>query len=154
MLTSSCIDEFLNREPLNVISENDVWVSANAIQAYMAKMYDDVLVEDLSTIGFKPRLVTYHYTDESMRSYSWGAPYTPTFSDEFIPRWTESYANIRIINEFLDKIPLQILMKIIEQYIAEAHFCEHLIILFLQNVMEVSQLLKLPNNMMVIISRT
>jgi hypothetical protein len=124
LLTSSCIDEFLNREPLDVISEDDVWVSANAIQAYMAKMYDDVLVEDLSYdwIQTEAGYLT-HYTDESMRSYSWGAPYTPTFSDEFIPRWIESYANIRIINEFLDKIPTaNIDEKLIEQYIAEAHF--------------------------------
>lgn len=121
LLMSSCIDDFLNREPLDVISGDDVWENTNAIQAYMAKMYDDVFVEDHNwnlNAGYFA-----HYTDEAMRGYSWGAPYAPTFPNEFIPRWTESYASIRKINEFFDKMDNSTIdEELKEQYVAEAHF--------------------------------
>lgn len=116
---TSCINDFLDRKPLNVISDDDVWGNANAIQAYVAGMYDNVFVEDLNwqmNSGYFS-----HYTDEAMRSYSWGAPYSPTFGDNYLERW--EYGSIRKINEFLDNIPnAQIDEKLINQYIAEAYF--------------------------------
>lgn len=72
---SSCVNDFLDRDPMDIISEDLVWSNENAVNAYMAGMYEDMFVEphawliNWGTLG--------HYTDESMRSYSWGYPYTP-----------------------------------------------------------------------------
>ena len=71
---SSCVNDFLDRDPMDIISEDLVWSNENAVNAYMAGMYEDMFVEphawliNWGTLG--------HYTDESMRSYSWGYPYT------------------------------------------------------------------------------
>lgn len=119
LLMSSCINDFLDRKPLDMISEDDVWGNANAIQAYMARMYDDVFVEyhdwRLNSGYFS------HYTDEAMRSYSWGAPYSPTFGDNYIEQW--EYTKIRRINEFIDNIPDATIEESLKgQYLAEAYY--------------------------------
>lgn len=118
MLTWSCND-FLDRKPLDVISDEAVWGNPNAIEAYMAAMYDDVFVEHHDwrlNSGYLS-----HYTDEAMRSYSWGAPYNPTFGTSYLGQW--EYSKIRKINEFLEKVPnATIDQSLITQYIAEAYF--------------------------------
>lgn len=125
---SSCINDFLDRKPLDVISDDDVWANESAIQAYMAGMYEKMFVEphgwllNWGTLG--------HYTDESMRSYSWGHPYTPTFPDSFMSDfdgsgdfWSTSYKNIRIVNEFFQKLPTSSVSEDLKKrYEAEAHF--------------------------------
>ena len=125
---TSCINDFLDRKPLDVISDDNVWSSESAIQAYMAGMYEKVFVEphgwliNWGTLG--------HYTDESMRSYSWGHPYTPTFSNSFMSNdqsdnnlWGSAYKDIRIVNEFFQKIPdANIAEDLKTRYIAEGHF--------------------------------
>ena len=121
---SSCIDDFLDREPRNIISDENVWSSESAIEAYMAYMYDAVQVEPHSW------LLSYDtqgsYTDETMRGYSWGAPYTPTFADNFMENgtWNSSYANIRRINEFIELMPNSDVVsdRLKERYIAESYF--------------------------------
>ncbi len=40
---TSCINDFLDRKPLDVISDDNVWSSESAIQAYMAGMYEKYL---------------------------------------------------------------------------------------------------------------
>lgn len=116
---NSCINDFLDRKPLDVISEDDVWGNANAIQAYMAGMYDNVFVEHHDwqlNAGFFS-----HYTDEAMRSYSWGAPYSPTFGDNYIEQW--EYSKIRKVNEFIENIPYATIEEPLkEQFLAEAYY--------------------------------
>lgn len=116
---SSCIDSFLDRKPLNVISDENVWSNENAIQAYMATMYEQIFVEPhawLINWG-----VLSHYTDESMRSYSWGQPYTPTFGDDYLGQW--DYGKVRVINEFIQKIETSVVSdELRKRYVAEAHF--------------------------------
>lgn len=116
---SSCINDFLDRQPLDVISDDNVWTNESAIQAYMAGMYEGMFVEphgwllNWGTLG--------HYTDESMRSYSWGHPYTPTYPDDFLGQW--EYSKIRVVNEFLQKIETaSISEELKNRFIAEAHF--------------------------------
>lgn len=119
LFMSSCINDFLDRKPLDVISEDNVWGNANAIQAYMVGMYDEVFVEYHNwqlNAGFFS-----HYTDEAMRSYSWGAPYTPTFGDSYIGQW--EYSKIRKINDFMLSIPNATIDESLkEQYLAEAYY--------------------------------
>lgn len=116
---SSCINDFLDRKPLDVISDDNVWTNESAIQAYMASMYEQMFVEphgwllNWGTLG--------HYTDESMRSYSWGHPYTPTFADDFLGQW--EYTKVRVVNEFLQKIETALISDDLKtRFIAEAHF--------------------------------
>lgn len=120
---SSCIDDFLDREPLNIISDESVWSSETAIEAYMAQMYDAVLLEPHSWLISRDIQGT--YTDESMRGYSWGAPYTPTFKDNAMENgvWNSAFQEIRIINQFIDKLPTSsVSTELQNRYIAEAHF--------------------------------
>lgn len=117
-LNWSCND-FLDREPLDVISDDKVWDNPNAIQAYMAAMYDDVFVEhhDWQMNGG----YLSHYTDEAMRGYSWGSAHNPTFGNDYLGQW--EYSKIRKINEFLEKIEAaKIDQSLIKQYTAEAYF--------------------------------
>ena len=121
---SSCINDFLDRKPLNVISDDNVWSSESAIQAYMAGMYEGMFVEPhgwLLNWGTQS-----HFTDESMRSYSWGAPYNPTFANDYMSQddfWKNTYKSIRVVNEFFQKLPgSSIAEELKARYIAEAHF--------------------------------
>lgn len=121
---SSCINDFLDRKPLNVISDDNVWSSESAVQAYMAGMYESMFVEPhgwLLNWGTQG-----HFTDESMRSYSWGYPYTPTFANDFMSQdafWANTYKSIRVVNEFFQKLPSSSIAEDMkERYIAEAHF--------------------------------
>ena len=38
---SSCVNDFLDRDPMDIISEDLVWSNENAVNAYMAGMYED-----------------------------------------------------------------------------------------------------------------
>lgn len=117
---SSCINSFLDREPLDMLTDQNVWSDQNAITAYMANMYNQVAVEphewliNWGTLG--------HYTDESMRSYSWGIPYNPTFGNGYLEYW--AYGNVRVVNEFLENIEKSDVLTQAQkkQYLAEGHF--------------------------------
>ncbi len=124
LILSSCINDFLDRKPLNVISDDNVWSSESAIQAYMAALYENMFVEPhawLLNWGTQG-----HYTDESMRSYSWGHPYNPTFADDFMSTdniWGNTYKYIRNVNEFIEKIPnASVTEELKKRYTGEAHF--------------------------------
>ena len=116
---SSCVNDFLDREPMDIITEDLIWSNENAIEAYMAGMYEDMFVEPhawLINWG-----VLGHYTDESMRSYSWGYPYTPVLDLSSLAQW--EYTKVRTVNEFLEKIPESPFTEEQKQrWIAEAHF--------------------------------
>jgi hypothetical protein len=117
---NSCIDDFLDRKPLDIISDADVWGNESAILAYVANMYDNVQVEQhdwrMASSGFLG-----HYTDESLRAYTWGIPYSPTFPDDYLSNW--EYSKVRIINEFIEKIvDAAVDQSAKDRYLAEAYF--------------------------------
>lgn len=119
LFTSSCINDFLDRKPMDIISEDLVWNDENAILAYIAGMYEDMQVEphawliNWGTLG--------HYTDESMRCYSWGYPYTPVLDLGGLAQW--EYEKVRVVNEFLSKIQSSdVSDDLKKQWIGEAHF--------------------------------
>lgn len=124
LLCSSCTD-FLERKPLDMVSDQDVWSNESAITAYMAGMYDAMFVEPhgwLLNWG-----ATSHFTDEAMRSFSWGEPYSPTFTNDFLSTdniWGNTYKSIRTVNEFFEKLPTSTSVSddLKKRYIAEAHF--------------------------------
>lgn len=124
---NSCIDDFLDRKPMDIISDADVWGNESAIRAYLANMYDNVQVEPHEWKTASEGFVT-HYTDESLRCYTWGIPYNPTFPDNWLNDWTGNstrweYSKVRTINEFIEKIPdAGISQPEKDRYLAEAYF--------------------------------
>lgn len=44
---SSCVNDFLDRDPMDIISEDLVWSNENAVNAYMAGMYEDMFCRNL-----------------------------------------------------------------------------------------------------------
>jgi hypothetical protein len=117
---NSCINDFLDRKPMDIISDADVWNNESAILAYLANMYDNVQVEQhawqTASEGFFS-----HYTDESLRAYTWGIPYNPTFPDTYLDNW--EYSKVRVINEFIEKIENAAVSRAaIDRYLAEAYF--------------------------------
>jgi len=121
----SCIDEFLERQPKNIISDAAVWGNASAIQAYLANMYENVQMEPHEWQTASEGFIT-HYTDESLRAYTWGIPYNPTFPDAWLNNWSGTnweYSEVRIINEFIEKIPAATVAETDKAiYLAEAYF--------------------------------
>ncbi|MDR2774077.1 MAG: RagB/SusD family nutrient uptake outer membrane protein [Tannerella sp.] len=117
---SACTDDFLDRKPLDIISDADVWNNESAIQAYLANMYDNVQMEAHAWQTTQEGFFS-HYTDESLRAYSWGIPYNPTFPDTYLANW--EYSKVRVINEFIEKIVnASVSQSVIERYLAEAYF--------------------------------
>ena len=42
ILLSGCIKDTLDRKPLNMVSDADVWMSTQLIDIYLAKLYDNI----------------------------------------------------------------------------------------------------------------
>ncbi|MDR1880712.1 MAG: RagB/SusD family nutrient uptake outer membrane protein [Tannerellaceae bacterium] len=117
---NSCINDFLDRKPLDVISDKDVWGNESAILAYLANMYDNVQVEPHAWLTASEGFLS-HYTDESLRAYTWGIPYNPTFPDSYLANW--EYGKVRVINEFIEKIATtSVSQSVKDRYLAEAYF--------------------------------
>lgn len=116
----SCSD-FLDREPLNVVSDEKVWEDPDAIDAYMVTLYDEMELEDfdyqtITEAGFLSTI-----TDIAVRSYEWGEQNDPTIPTNQTGWW--GYSSVRKVNEFLEKIEdAELDEDQKEQFIAEAHF--------------------------------
>jgi hypothetical protein len=112
---------------MDIISDANVWGNKSAIQAYVANMYDQIQMEPHEWLTSGEGFLT-HYTDESLRTYTWGIPYNPTFPDTWLNdhvsgriRW--EYNNVRAINEFIEKIPEATISQTEkDQFLAEAYF--------------------------------
>lgn len=119
-LGTSCSD-FLDRDPLNVVSDEDVWNDPDAIDAYMVKLYDEMQLEDfnyevIAQAGFLSQV-----TDMAVRSYEWGDQNEPTVPSGQYEWW--GYGAIRKVNTFLEKIKeAEIEEGTREWYTAEAQF--------------------------------
>lgn len=95
LLLSGCIKDTLDRKPLNLISDADIWVSTPMIEIYMAALYDNL------PIGHTGSEYQSVFTDEaaavtniSQRNYG--------SIDRF--KNTSQYLWIRRTNYFLDRI--------------------------------------------------
>jgi hypothetical protein len=136
-LFTSCLDDFLTRQPKNLLSEADVWANGgdrNAIMALLANYYDNIPFESGPETGSWGQFLSM-YCDESMRGYSFGAPYTPTMTDALnndvnqhtmwdardTYRNYNAYAHIRNINDFLERLA-EADMEDKNHLMAEAYF--------------------------------
>ncbi len=95
MVLSGCIKDVLNRKPLNIISDKDVWNSEQLVNIYLAALYDAI------PIGFRNRVNESNYTDES--SFM-DATVVSGYGDAWLSVNTGMYSWIRKANYFLDRI--------------------------------------------------
>src|SRR5687768_2014301 len=93
-----CIDNVLDRKPLNLISDPDVWKSEELIDIYLVSLYNAI------PIGFptSPAAFQANFTDES--SYHEENPPVSNYGNQNIAQNTTMYQWIRRANYFLDKI--------------------------------------------------
>lgn len=98
IILPGCIDDVLDRKPLNLISDADVWESREMVDIYLVSLYDAI------PIGFpnSSRYFEANYTDES--SYHEENPPTTDYGNQAIAHNTGMYSWIRRANYFLDKI--------------------------------------------------
>jgi len=101
LLFSSCSD-FLDKSPRDILSDDTVWGSPEAIEAFMGKMYDRMPVEDFNFQVIDEAGFTSQLTDESIRGYIWGSINNPIIPDGGFPWW--GYDAVREVNSFLEKI--------------------------------------------------
>ncbi len=119
-LTSSC-EDFLDRSPQDIVSDENVWNDPNAIDAYMVKMYDEMQVEDFNYEIIAQAGYLSEVTDDAVRSYTWGAQNDPLVPEASAGWW--GYGAIRRVNVFLNKIETAEIDDALKQrYKAEAHF--------------------------------
>ncbi|MDR0713431.1 MAG: RagB/SusD family nutrient uptake outer membrane protein, partial [Bacteroidales bacterium] len=121
---TSCIDDFLTRQPMSLISESNVWGNGGdkkAIMALITNNYDCIPFNCGSEVGPWGDHLS-QLCDESMRGYVWGNMYTPTMTsatNEKFSAW--NYNRVRDINDFLERI-LETDIEDQDRYVAEAYF--------------------------------
>lgn len=114
---TGCIQEVLDRQPLNLIVDPDVWKSEQLVDIYLVALYDAI------PIGFptSPGAFQANFTDES--SYHEENPPVSNYGAQGIALNTGMYSWIRKANYFLDKITTSSLSESkIQSLIAECRF--------------------------------
>ncbi len=117
----SCNDDFLDRKPQNIISDDAAYASLSGIEALTAVLYQKMPTEDFefwfaSQAGFPSQ-----FTDEAVRSYTWGAANDPVLGDGWYGWW--GYNNVRNVNDFIAKIPTASISEDLKtRFLAEARF--------------------------------
>lgn len=117
-ILTGCIEDILDRQPLNMISETDVWSSDKLVDIYLISLYDAI------PIGFGRNSYIYeaHMTDESSHPYA-GVTIVNNYGAQYLALNTEMYTWIRRANYFIEKIPeAQISEQKKTELIAEARF--------------------------------
>lgn len=116
ILQAACIKDTLNRKPLNLISDKDVWTSEQMLDIYLVPLYDAV------SLGFLTHPYLANITDESSY-HSAGEMPTSNFGNYTLALNTTAYSWIRKANYFLEKINTASVSEAsIKQYIAEGRF--------------------------------
>jgi hypothetical protein len=121
-LTPSCVDDVLNKKPLDIISEDVVWDDPNMVDAYLARRYSSMFIfrfdqADLTAgewwgtvFGF---LASSTVTDESGNLLWWGG-YNAfgykfhnglTVNGGLLEWWENAYSIIRQLNMLIEKLP-------------------------------------------------
>ena len=121
-LTISC-NNILDTTPTNLLTAPDVWRSKDAIDAYVGKLYDEMQVEDLEYQLVSEGQYLSEFTDEAVRSYTWGGANQQLIPEGIFGWW--GYQQIRNINTFLSKVNSAEVLSAEQRkvYEAEARFC-------------------------------
>ena len=120
MATISCKKDFLNRQPVDIVSEDIAYGSLSGLEALTVTLYNDMQTEDFDyqvsdEAGF-PSTVT----DEAVRSYVWGNINNPVIGNWF--GWW-GYTQVRRANDFIAKVPsAKVEDGLKKRFIAEGRF--------------------------------
>lgn len=113
-----CIDNVLDRKPLNLVSDADVWQSIQLVDLYLVALYDNIpsgMVQGGATFQF-------HYTDEASHPYA-GSIFVSDYGKQALALNTAMYSWIRKANYFLEMIPTSSLTaEEIKTRVAECRF--------------------------------
>lgn len=115
LFLSSCVKDVLDRKPLNIISDSDVWKSEQLVNVYITTLYDAV------PIGFSGLPYLANLTDES--SFHEENPPVDNYGNHPLALNPGMYTWIRRANYFLDKIKTATIPESsIKKYTAECRF--------------------------------
>jgi hypothetical protein len=117
ILLSGCLKDVLDRKPLNIISDKDVWESEAMINFYLVPLYNAI------PIGFGSEPYPSCFTDEATAAtLNFEVPVSDYGNIAFAKN-SNVYSWIRKANYFLDRIKTATLPEAeIKQYIAECRF--------------------------------
>jgi hypothetical protein len=115
ILFSGCIKDTLDRKPLNMVSDADVWASEQLIDIYLVALYN-ALPTGFGSLPFLANL-----TDEG--SYHEENPPVNDFGQNALAQNTGMYSWIRKANYFLGRVETASISEDkIKKYIAECRF--------------------------------
>ncbi len=112
---SSCSEGILDKQPLDIISDANVWNDQKLIDAYITSAYEQTYIllnENFLASGqqwFEPFIIN-EIADEAM--WRWGG--RPGIQSKFgnlriggglLEWWEQSYRVIRMLNEIVEKVP-------------------------------------------------
>ena len=117
VLLTGCMKDVLDRKPLNIISDEDVWKSKELVEIYMASLYDAI------PIGFATASAGFgsYLTDEA--TYHEDATVVNNYGATGYAKNVDIYSWIRRVNYFLEHIGTSTLEEDdIAELTAEAKF--------------------------------
>lgn len=114
---SGCIKDTLDRKPLNMISDADVWTSEELIDIYMNTLYNNL------PMGFVGEPYLTCFTDESTSTIlNWPVPVS-NYGNLSLARNPNMYSWIRKANYFLERVKSATISESsINKYVAECRF--------------------------------
>ncbi|MDR1456405.1 MAG: RagB/SusD family nutrient uptake outer membrane protein, partial [Tannerella sp.] len=119
-LTPSCVNDVLDKKPLDIISEDAVWNDPNLVDAYLAHKYARMSIFQFDRANFESVdywapffafAVSSTVSDES-GSPLWGSvenaggyKYNLTVSGGLLEWWNDAYEIIRLVNMAIENLP-------------------------------------------------
>lgn len=121
-LVFSCND-ILETSSTKILTNEKVWSSKDAIDAYLGQLYDEMQVEDFEYQPGTDGQYLSTLTDEAVRAYTWGSANQQLIPEGIYGWW--GYVQIRNINLFLESIGTASMLTENQRkmYEAEARFC-------------------------------
>ncbi|MBL7969803.1 MAG: RagB/SusD family nutrient uptake outer membrane protein [Prolixibacteraceae bacterium] len=144
LVFSSCQDDVLDKEPLDLITDNVVWSDPALIDAYLTQLYAQTVIFTQETPGYNkgwegawdtseqiggPFYIN-QIADEARPGWGWVAGVAASYKagglqigGGFLEWWEMSYKTIRSLNEFIERLPTSPVDESLRKVrIAEARF--------------------------------
>lgn len=113
---TACKTDILDKKPLKVVTDADVWNSQGLIDSYVANLYENL------PIGFGASVLEAHLTDEASHPYL-NTTITSNYGTQAAANRTGYYTPIRRVNYMLQMLPTSALNQLDRsRYTAEAYF--------------------------------
>lgn len=117
LLLTSCIDDILDKQPLDIISDSQVWGDQALIDAYLTNVYLEMYIllnetpnqDWASSEDWNGPFIINELSDECKRNWIHGQSGNKLWgiriNTNILAWWEQSYKVIRILNEFIDRMP-------------------------------------------------